>query len=257
MSVSKYLKPGEIIQKLACKLRQRKRLAKLKNTPGKALQLGHIDSLELLETIINDNGLSNSRLVIYDIGGNVGTWTLLAKSLFPQAEIHAFEPLKIHTDEFIKNCRGLNDVHLHQFCLGNQQGSATINISSFSDASSLMEATHLEFEQYNVQKAGEEQVEVKRLADLIETNLVPLADIIKLDIQGYELEALMGMGNWLKTVKYIICEVSFKQYYQNQPQFLDIANYLAGFKFEIFAFSNNTPLGSPLSQIDVLFKLKN
>jgi hypothetical protein len=79
-------------------------------------------------------------------------------------------------------------------------------------------------------------------------------EIIKLDIQGFELEALKGVGDWLSAVKYIICEVSFKEYYHGQAQFLDIANYLAGFKFQLFALGNNTPVGTELNQIDVLFK---
>jgi len=253
MNLSIFYKPYQLIERLAMEITRRRRLEKLRNKPGAGLKLGHIDSLELLELISRDITL-RSALVIYDIGSNVGTWTLLAKSILPEAVIHAFEPLANHVLHFHQNCRTLADVHLHQYCVGNENSTAIINISSFSDSSSLLAATALEFEHFNIKKEKEEQVEIKRLAGLINGQLLPAPDLIKLDIQGFELEALKGLDDWLNTVKYIICEVSFKEYYQGQAQFLDIANYLAAFKFQLFAFGSNTPVGAELNQIDVLFK---
>ena len=92
------------------------------------------------------------------------------------------------------------------------------------------------------------------MEDLIRENILPMPDVIKLDIQGFELEALKGMGALLRHVKYILCEVSFKKLYHNQALFLDIANYLESFNLYIAAFGNNTPVGAELTQIDVLFK---
>jgi hypothetical protein len=98
---------------------------------------------------------------------------------------------------------------------------------------------------------------VKRAAELIEQNILPVPDIIKLDVQGFELEVLKGMDKYLSQVSYLIVEVSFKEYYHGQPLFLDIANYVAGFNFNIYAFGHSTPVGQELGQIDVLFKKQN
>ncbi|WP_114936912.1 FkbM family methyltransferase [Mucilaginibacter endophyticus] len=253
MNFSILYKPKKLIERLALEIARKRRIGKLKNTPGAPLKLGHIDSLELLEIIGKDRSLT-ANLVVYDIGSNTGTWTLLAKSILPQAAVHAFEPLSFHISHFNENCKALKDVYLHPFCAGNENGTGTINISSFSDSSSLLSATPLEFEHFHIQKEKEEQVEIKRLADLIDDKSLPEPDIIKLDVQGFELEVLKGLGDWLNSAKYIICEVSFKEYYYGQAQFLDIANYLAGYRFQLFAFGNNTPLGTELNQIDVLFK---
>jgi FkbM family methyltransferase len=253
MNLSILYKPYKLIERLALEITRKRRIGKLKNKPGACLKLGHIDSLELLEIISSDSSLSSAP-IIYDIGSNTGTWTLLAKSILPHAKIHAFEPLADHVLHFNKSCSMLTNIHLHQYCVGNENSSCTINISSFSDSSSLLAATSLEFEHFNIKKEKEEQVEIKRLVDLIDSKALPVPDIIKLDIQGFELEALKGFDDWLNSVKYIICEVSFKEYYHGQAQFLDIANYLSDFKFQLFALGNNTPVGIELNQIDVLFK---
>jgi FkbM family methyltransferase len=253
MNFSLLYNPYKLIERLAIELTRKRRLGKLKNKPGARLQLGHIDTLELLEIIKEDQTIPPCP-IIFDIGSNTGTWTLLAKSIWPSATIHAFEPLAEHINAFKENCIGLASVFLHQYCVGSADKTAILNISSYSDSSSLLDATPLEFEHFRIKKEKEESVEVKRIDRQIDEQALPAPGIIKLDIQGFELEALKGIGTWLHSVKYIICEVSFKEYYYGQAQFLDIAGYLSGHGFQLFAFGNNTPVGAELNQIDVLFK---
>jgi FkbM family methyltransferase len=253
MNFSVLFKPLKLIQRVALQISRNRRLGRLKNTVGENLKLGHIDSLELLEIISNDDWIRNAPL-IFDIGSNVGTWTLLAKAVMPGATIYAFEPLKEHNEIFKQACAHLSNIYLNEYCVGNANTTASINISSYSDSSSLLPATRLEYEHFNIKKQREESVSVKRLLDLIDDQALPVPDIIKLDVQGFELEALKGMGRHLLAVKYVICEVSFKEYYQGQPLFLDIANYLAQHNLQILAFGHNTPCGAELNQIDVLFK---
>ena len=50
--------------------------------------------------------------------------------------------------------------------------------------------------------------------------------LTKLDIQGYELEALKGFGNLLQDNDYILVEVSFQEIYKNQPFANEIINFL-------------------------------
>ncbi len=252
MNYSLLFKPFRLIERAALEISRGRRFKKLKNTSAAGLGLGNIDSLELLEIIKNEARVQSP--IIFDIGSNIGTWTLLAKAIFPDAQVHAFEPLANHIAEFNKNCSKLTAIHLHDFCVGNENTTGTINVSTFTDSSSLLEATPLEFEHFSIKKASEQAVQIKKLSDLIADKALPVPDIIKLDIQGFELEALKGLESWLNSVKYIICEVSFKEYYYGQPYFLDIANYLAQHNIQLFAFGNNAPIGLELNQIDVLFK---
>ena len=251
MRLSLYYNPLIIIERLAISINRYKRKNKLKNTPAAKLNQGHLDSLELLELIKADGCAIKT---IFDVGANIGTWTLLAKSFFPDAEVHAFEPLNKHIQQFETNTKKLQNVELYSYCLGNENTFSTINISSFSDSSSIMNATPLEFQQFGIKKIKEEQIEIKRLDDLIDNKVLPVPDIIKLDVQGFELEVLKGIRKYINHINYLIVEVSFKEYYYDQPLFLDIANYLSGNKFNIYALGHSTPIGKELGQLDVLFK---
>jgi FkbM family methyltransferase len=63
------------------------------------------------------------------------------------------------------------------------------------------------------------------------------ADFLKLDIQGAELEALMGATELLSTILVIECEVNFVQQYVAQPLFAEIELFLRrrGFMFHRFS----------------------
>jgi len=60
----------------------------------------------------------------------------------------------------------------------------------------------------------------------------PKFNFINLDIQGVELYALKGMGEFLNKVQYIYTEVNMKELYKNNPLIYEIDEYLSlkGFK---------------------------
>lgn len=240
--------PRLIVERLALESYRYRRLTRLKNTVAKNLKLGHIDSLEFLDLISSED-----IKVIYDIGANIGTWSLLAKAIFPNSIIHAFEPLKIHYGEFKKNMQDIEEVTLHPVALGSTSQRNNMNIASFSDASSLLEIARATEEHFKVYKASEEEVVVVTLDEYQKRSQIPLPDLIKLDIQGYELEALKGAINCLEHTKFIICEVSFIEFYKNQPLFEDITCFLDKKGFSIYALGVNTPLGKRLTQTDVMY----
>lgn len=52
-----------------------------------------------------------------------------------------------------------------------------------------------------------EKIQIKRLDDILSEHGVKKIDLLCLDIQGFELEALRGLGNLLQEVKFIITEI--------------------------------------------------
>lgn len=63
-------------------------------------------------------------------------------------------------------------------------------------------------------------------------------DFVKLDIQGGELFALMGMQNHLSSCLGLEIEVEFSSLYKKQPLFGEVYNYLNDFGFEFIDFTN-------------------
>jgi FkbM family methyltransferase len=195
--------------------------------------------------------------VIFDVGAHVGTWTLLSKSILPEATIHAFEPLPHHVDELERNIATLSGVYVHKIGLGSHRHVAEMRITNRSDASSILELTAHAEVTYGLSEVKLLAIQVETIDGLIEKGAAPLPDLIKLDVQGFEIEVLRGAQYALRRCAWVICEVSFEEYYAGQPLFHDVAKLMGECGFRVHAFSHATPLGARLTQTDVLFSNKN
>lgn len=240
--------PALLCERLAYKARQRRRLRQLRGTVAAGLGVGHIESLELLAAA------RPLRIgTIYDIGANVGTWTLLAKAVIPEAAVHAFEPLPKHCAAFGETVRGLEGVHLEAVALGAESASATLRVTDFSDASSLLPLAPAARSHFGLEEVERVNVDVRSLDGYRTEQDLPFPDLIKLDVQGYELEVLKGAAECLRHAKAVVSEVSFVDYYQGQCRFHEVVAHLAAFGLYLAVLGEHTPTGRPLEQIDVLF----
>jgi len=237
----------ERVAELSLEFRRRKRL---KGTPGADLRGPLLESLELLEL------LPISPRVVYDIGAHVGTWTLLAKSVYPNAEIFAFEPLVSHCEQYRATTAKLQNVNLHQVALGSKPGIFEMKVTDRSDSSSLLRMTKACQDAFGLRFERPVEVQVERLDDYRCRHNLRNPDLIKLDIQGFELEVLLGAPGVLRNTRAIIAEVSFKELYTDQCRFDELVSHLAKSGFFVHALGHSTALGRPLLQSDVLF-LKN
>lgn len=80
-----------------------------------------------------------------------------------------------------------------------------------------------------------------RLDDFLRLQGIEQVELVCLDVQGAELLALRGLGNYLHTVKAIISEVWFNPYYDGAPVYGDLINFLKPYGFttrELFRFEN-------------------
>ncbi len=248
MRASLLFNPFDLVERLAVASRRRRRRRRLRGTPAERLSLGHLDSLELLELLAPE-----PPRVIHDIGANVGTWTCLAKSLYPGAAVEAFEPLEAHKGDFVRWTAPWKDVRLHSVALGPRDGSVTLEMTDFADATSVLPLTDEGRRTFNIAPAGRREVPMATLDGLVASGLVRAPDLLKLDVQGYEIEALRGGDRSLRGARAVICEVSFRRFYERQPLFAEVVAYLAERGFLLHAFGWSLNAGEPLSQADALF----
>lgn len=242
--------PLLLIERLGEWATERRRLGRLKSTPARHLESGHIDSLELLDIIAREDGAPD---VIYDVGANIGTWARLAHSQFPKAQIYAFEPLSKHLGRLRQFATETNRLHIHEVALGASPGMATLHVTNFSDASSLLALGSKGSEVWGLSEVEQIDVPVERIDDRISALAMAYPDLIKLDVQGFELQVLEGAAKALSRARHILIELSFDDIYEGQPANHEVLAFLAEAGFVLRALGKGVRLGQPVLQIDALF----
>lgn len=131
-----------------------------------------------------------------------------------------------------------------------------MQVASISDSSSLLPFSESLTKVFGITRQREEKVPVVPLDHYVEAEKLPAPDLIKLDVQGYELAILEGGLRCLQAARFVISEVSFIPFYQGQPLFADVVAFMDQQGFELCALGVDTPLGQELMQTDGLFARK-
>lgn len=133
--------------------------------------------------------LVNDGHVVYDIGANAGFYTVIAARLVgASGAVFAFEPLPANLALIEHNARinGFANVTVLPFAIGRTQARASFTLGFDSTRGGLSEV-HAE-----PGTNGTIEVEVRSLDELISAGLLPAPDVVKMDIEGAEVDALRG-----------------------------------------------------------------
>ena len=147
-----------------------------------------------------------------------------------------------------------------QCALGRTQSKEYMNVLSNLSSSSILQVTPEAPIVFNTKmdRVCKIEVQVRTLDDIFEECGLEVLDLLKIDVQGYEMEVFAGGNNTIKRTRLVVCEVSFFEHYHGQPLFKDIYSHLQTQGFEIrrvFGYVYD-PYGM-LIQCDVVFINKN
>lgn len=140
--------------------------------------------------------LAGNDQVIFDIGANTGLYSLAVKGLHPYAKVYAFEPHPMNLERLEYNARinEFKDLGIVAMAVGDQKKKIEFTVpqnGSISDTSSAID----EFSRNSYR--GEikwKRIEVFQttLDDHVSENKIDRLDMIKIDVEGYELNVLEG-----------------------------------------------------------------
>jgi FkbM family methyltransferase len=198
---------------------------------------------------------STPAATVIDVGANIGQFSLMTRAIHPGAIIHAFEPLRGMADVYEKLFAGDPRAVLHRCAAGASASTSELNVSKQPDSSSLLPISDRQAALFpGTEKAGEESVRIERIDDVLDVAALPEPILVKLDVQGFELEALKGMPRVLERARWVYVEVSFISLYTGQPLANEISHWLNQHGFELTGIYNTTYAQSGVNvQADLLF----
>lgn len=217
-----------------------------------------------LRNLLNQKGNqknTNQNLVIFDVGANVGNYSLYIKKINPNTDIYAFEP---HPKTFqkLEKTASQNNFNAFNVGCGESEGNLTIYDYAQNDGSSHASLYKGVMEDIYQKESIATEVKIIPLDPFIEKliveNKISQIDLLKIDTEGHELAVLQGAKSALE--KGIIKAIHFEFNSMNiisRTFFKDFMDLLPNYQFyrmlpdslhkiekydpiydEIFAFQN-------------------
>lgn len=218
----------------------------------------HIDCIQTIDALLKHH---NPKIVC-DIGSNNGFWSsVLFETLFDKFnDITFFEPQKKYQNQ-LQNLSFPNvKKRIFNIGLGNSSGNLTIKggnaCASFLD----FNAEKKDFFVGNLTDENEE-VKVETLNSVYNYNQIPIPDLIKIDVQGFEYEVLEGGSEVIPKAKFLVIELSMDDFYKTEKPMWKILKILDEYNFRLidtgFQWRVNYDPNEKLVYIDGIFANRN
>ena len=189
--------------------------------------------------------------LVFDVGAYRGDFAREVLRVWPSARIACFEPLEKPAEQIEALRASAPGVELHRGVLG-PEFRQEVEFNMAETASSVLRehhATHptVKVTQWTIDSAVNDWYAGKA------------PDLLKLDVQGYELHVLKGGTASLPRVGAILAEVNLLDIHQGVPLLDELVGWLAGHGFVAYDICGMTrrPLDGALWQIDMLFVPRN
>ncbi|MCC3244462.1 FkbM family methyltransferase [Methylocystis sp. WRRC1] len=201
----------------------------LKRTPYRIVRRGDLnrfDAIEEMMLAMRRRGFSPSRII--DGGANIGAFAKKAANIYSSAFVDMIEPQPECLDQ-LHNLSAARGFSFHPVALvgpSYSKGTISLNISP----GEVTTGAHISI----AQNANSVDVRAATLDSIFaNVSLDNERIFLKLDLQGYELEALAGGEKTLERTEVILTEVSFfAQAYE--PPIVQIMDFLDARHFELY-----------------------
>lgn len=192
---------------------------------------------------------------ILDVGANKSFWSRETAKVYPSASYYLIEP----QEEMRSFLQGFCNEHEESkyFIAGAGKKNEVLDLNVYD---SLAGSTFMGDENSNTHVIGKRAVDVVSIDSLIETNQIPdTLELVKLDIQGFELEALKGATKLFGKTEVFILETSMFEYYTGLPVFSEVVNFMLDRDYVVYDLPgyNRRPLDGALGQLDICFVKKD
>lgn len=186
--------------------------------------------------------------VVFDVGAAQGYWSQAAGAVFPEAVFYLFEPLQESEPPLRALSRRDSRFHYLLVALGRERGTRGLSVAADPNASSLLPFPGQD-------AASRRTVPVETVDYLVATGRTGQPDLVKLDVQGFELEVLGGAHALFGTGCVFIVEVSLFEFMPGCPLIHEVVAYFGERGYRLFDVAGllRRPFQDDLGQMDLVF----
>ncbi len=173
---------------------------------------------------------------ILDVGANAGQYALQAMQHGFNGAIYSFEPIPGVFNQLEMVAAKYPRWHVHNTAMGASVEEVEIHVSENFVSSSILEVTAASTDAAPASRTTHQEKIKVSTVDVFFSNHAGLKKeiLLKLDIQGYELNALKGAVSSLPSIKMIQVELSFTKLYEGGPLYDEVIDHLRRAGYELF-----------------------
>jgi FkbM family methyltransferase len=185
---------------------------------------------------------------VLDVGAAKGYWSVVASGVWPAAEYFMVDPLPQSEPALRELCDRDPRFRYLLVAVGAEPGETQINVPPDPDSSSLLGDP-------DPDPARRQTVEIETLDRLIAAGRVAPPQLVKLDVQGFELNVLAGGAALFASAEVFIVECNLFEFMPGCPRLHEIVGHMAGRGFYPFDLAGTLrrPFQDDLGQVDVVF----
>lgn len=179
--------------------------------------------------------------VVYDIGSCVLHWTKKASSVWPKSKFYLFEAMD--------TVKSLYDENNYEYSLNVLSDTDNKEVIFYQSDESPGGNSYYKEQSWATDiyygKESERLVKTKTLDTVVSDRNFKLPQLIKIDVQGSEIDILKGATKTLSECKHLIIELQHTNYNVGAPTNKESIPFIEslGFKLERALFCNNGPDG--------------
>jgi FkbM family methyltransferase len=155
---------------------------------------------------------------VFDVGANRGQYGSQLRDIGYKGWILSFEPIRSHFEELSRTAATRRPWKTFQYALGSRDGESEINVNEDGVLSSFL--TRRGSQAPNDRVMTKETVQIRRLDSIFKDCMAGIEAkrlYLKLDTQGFDLEAMRGADGVLAQFAGVQTEVSFLAGYDGMP----------------------------------------
>lgn len=191
--------------------------------------------------------------VIFDVGANIGQSVHWFKEHYPKASIYSFEPVKSSFLKLKENTKTYNNIYLEHKALGEVEDKVSIRLHNETEVYSTLNSLDQKL-MNNEPNAPVEEIEVSTVDHYLQTNNIEYIDLLKLDVEKWEMSVLKGANRSLKEgkIKFVLSEVGFQASESRFTNFNELSSYLKSLHYsfvglyEVRLHNNRAHFGNAL-----------
>jgi len=164
---------------------------------------------------------SLDEVVLFDVGANVGKYTLLLNKIIgSKAIIYSFEPSIKTYEKLIESVKELSGVKTFNMGLGDE--NKRVSLFTNSEGSGLASVYQRRLDHIDVYMNQKEEVEIRTLDSFCSEQNIDHIHFLKIDVEGHEKKVLEGASNLLSNgdIDFIQfefggCNIDSRTYFQD------------------------------------------